>query len=332
METVLRPMSLGEILDRTATIYRKNFLLLAGISAIYAGIVMLISLLQLFMNSYAIHWGLIGKLLVSFGALIILLPVFLIAGFTVAAINRAVAWIHLNQNATIRSAYASVWPRLGRLLWLMFLYALRIYWPIVIAVIPAIVLVVLIPGVRTGDGTNDMGSLALMGVLGLLTFVLITGALVYMVWEALRLALSVPSCIVEDLKATEALRRSIELTKGARGRIFVLGLLVAVIQLGLSFMGMIPFFVFGFRQAMANHGQIGIGIQALQQCINFVITTFVTPIYSTGFMLFYYDQRVRKEGFDIEWMMQSAGLGEPVRAVVGTTTQPPTAAQVGEEG
>jgi hypothetical protein len=34
----------------------------------------------------------------------------------------------------------------------------------------------------------------------------------------------------------------------------------------------------------------------------------IGPIYSTGLTLFYYDQRIRKEGFDIEWMMQAAGL------------------------
>jgi hypothetical protein len=34
-------------------------------------------------------------------------------------------------------------------------------------------------------------------------------------------------------------------------------------------------------------------------------------MYSTGLTLFYYDQRIRKEGFDIEWMMRSAGLQKP---------------------
>ena len=37
METTLRPLTLGEILDRTAELYRTNFLLLAGISSVYAG-------------------------------------------------------------------------------------------------------------------------------------------------------------------------------------------------------------------------------------------------------------------------------------------------------
>jgi hypothetical protein len=27
-------------------------------------------------------------------------------------------------------------------------------------------------------------------------------------------------------------------------------------------------------------------------------------------VLFYYDQRIRKEGFDIEWMMEQAGLAK----------------------
>jgi hypothetical protein len=35
-------------------------------------------------------------------------------------------------------------------------------------------------------------------------------------------------------------------------------------------------------------------------------------MYATGLTLFYYDQRVRKEGFDIEWMMEAAGMNAHV--------------------
>jgi hypothetical protein len=34
-------------------------------------------------------------------------------------------------------------------------------------------------------------------------------------------------------------------------------------------------------------------------------------MYATGLTLFYYDQRIRKEGYDIEWMMEAAGLSWP---------------------
>jgi hypothetical protein len=56
-----------------------------------------------------------------------------------------------------------------------------------------------------------------------------------------------------------------------------------------------------------HHGDLPVGIRALQQIVAFFTNAFVGPIYATGLTLFYYDQRVRKEGFDIEWMMQAAG-------------------------
>jgi hypothetical protein len=36
----------------------------------------------------------------------------------------------------------------------------------------------------------------------------------------------------------------------------------------------------------------------------------LAPVYPIASTLFYYDQRIRKEGFDVEWMMQSAGMTE----------------------
>jgi hypothetical protein len=35
------------------------------------------------------------------------------------------------------------------------------------------------------------------------------------------------------------------------------------------------------------------------------------PILGIAQVLFYYDQRIRQEGFDIEWMMLQAGLTPP---------------------
>ena len=40
-------MALGEILDRTAELYRTHFLLFAGISAIFAGLMLAVQLLYL---------------------------------------------------------------------------------------------------------------------------------------------------------------------------------------------------------------------------------------------------------------------------------------------
>jgi hypothetical protein len=48
-------------------------------------------------------------------------------------------------------------------------------------------------------------------------------------------------------------------------------------------------------------------------------------MYATGLTLFYYDQRIRKEGFDIEWMMQAAGLTVPAPETPAELTPAPEA-------
>jgi hypothetical protein len=125
---------------------------------------------------------------------------------------------------------------------------------------------------------------------------------------SLRYSLAVPACVVEDLKARKAIRRSIELAKDSWGRIILLALLVFVIK----FMLVMVTQAFVFVAAFKHPGQLpGPGIQALSQVIGFFTNSFLGPIWATGITLFYYDQRVRKEGYDIEWMMQAAGLTVP---------------------
>jgi len=55
-------------------------------------------------------------------------------------------------------------------------------------------------------------------------------------------------------------------------------------------------------------------VQVAQQVVGFFTNSFIGPMYATGLTLFYYDQRIRKEGFDIEWMMQAAGMTVPALA------------------
>jgi hypothetical protein len=44
---------------------------------------------------------------------------------------------------------------------------------------------------------------------------------------------------------------------------------------------------------------------------SFAVQALTKPVYGIALMLFYFDQRIRLEGFDIEWMMQRAGLVVP---------------------
>ena len=316
METYLRPLTLGEILDRTAQLYRSNFLLFAGISAVYAGVLLVLGLLQIGMQEIFRIEHLTSQAiwLNGIAAVFEWLFVFLFGGIAVAANNRAVAWVHMGEPASIGGAYASILPRFGRYLWLMTIMAFVLWLPLLVIYCAYIVVFLLYlkphgavtaphaAGVAMTASAQQANLLFILFTLGFAVLAMIGFA--YAVVMGLRYALSVAASVVENLTAREGIRRSVNLTKGARGRIFVLGLLVFVIQFGLVAITQMFFVVAAFKQ----HGQLSVGVRVLQQFIGFLTNTFIGPMYATGLTLFYYDQRVRKEGYDIEWMMQAAGL------------------------
>ena len=351
METSLRPLTLAEILDRTAQLYRSNFILFAGISAVYAGVILVLNLMQIGLGEILQALHMTHQLpWVTLASLVIIVPLmFVFAGAAVAANNRAVSWVRSGETATIRAAYASILPRLGRYLWLMTIAAFVIYLPFVIiygGYFALLFLYVRPKGLLSHPGPNpDPQAAIIFGLATLVFLVLVLLALVYAVLMALRYSLALPASVLEDLKARQALRRSIDLSKGSRGRIFVLGLLIIVIQLGLVGITQVFFIVAVFKQ----HGQLSAWLRALQQIVGFFTNSFIGPMYATGLTVFYYDQRVRKEGYDIERMMQAAGLtvpspsSEPAPSAIDfgpvldeqpwpePTEEPPPAAQSPEE-
>jgi len=315
MQTNLRPLTLGEILDRTAQLYRGNFVLFAGIFSIYSAVTLMAGLAQVGLTEWIKNAGYAGTqrpwvIWAIFGiGGVKLLAMFLLLGAAIAAISRTVASVHLGEAVTIRGAYASTLPRLGRYLWLMTVTG-------VLAWLPVIVLYAGFVGaaIHYGIGKSHAAGAAAAtaqqqqaGVflaIGAVFVVLAIPALLYTVWMSIRYSLAVPACVVENLKARQAIRRSIELSKGARWRILALGVLVVVIKLGVVALTQSFLFVAAFK----HPGQISAGMNALSEVIQFFTNTLLGPIGATGLTLFYFDQRVRNEGYDIEWMMQAAGM------------------------
>jgi hypothetical protein len=315
MNNQLRPMALGEILDRTAELYRNHFLLFAGTSAIFAGIMLAVQLLYVrslvllgYPNMMAhFQWG------TASGAVLEALVILMLAGLSIAANNRAVAWVYLDKSASIRAAAKSVLPRLRTYLWLMTITGLRAWTPFAAVYVAFIAVAYTVlphdfmtnPAAMQEAAQHNPGAImaAGLGMLALSPFFIL--ALLYGTWMSLRYSLAVPACVVEELPATGAIKRSIQLSLGSRGRIFILALLVYAVRMLLGIL-------FGFpliALAVKHPGHpLPVGWLMMQQVGVFVSSSLIGPIYSIGLTLFYYDQRIRKEGFDIEWMMQAAGL------------------------
>jgi hypothetical protein len=311
METHLRPLSLGEILDRTAHLYRSHFWLFAGIACVNSGAILLLNLVQIGAQEFLhVERQMRSLVLLSgLGAMLQLLVWFLVGGIAVAANNRAVAWLHLGEPATIRGAYGSILPRAGRYAWLMVIITFLLWTPLALLYGGSLSLLFFTnrPAAKAATHIAHRGPMPdqrAAFVLGELLFgVLFVVCLVYALLMFLRYSLAIAASVVEGLKARQAIRRSVELSKGSRGRIFLLLLLVIIIYFGFVGVTQLVFIVMAFR-----HGQLPVGARVAQQLVVFVTDTFLGPIYAIGLTLFYYDQRVRKEGYDIEWMMQAAGL------------------------
>lgn len=311
MQTTLRPLTLGEILDRTAELYRNNFLLLAGISSVYAGVLLILGLLQVGAQRWfqAMHMNTAVIVAAVAGIVLIFLVSLVCGGVAVAANTRAVGWLNLGESASITAAYRAVLPRTGRYVWLLTIIYFVAWFPCVL--IYAGYAVLMLHYVRTtgllnahaAPAIDQKTALMLLGAT-VVFFLLLIGFGIYGVLMSLRYSLAVPACTVENLKARQAIKRSISLSKGSRGRIFMLGLLTIVIQLGLAALTQGFFILAGIK----HKGVLPLWMSVLQQLLAFLTNTFVGPIYATGFTLFYFDQRIRKEGFDIEHMMMTAGM------------------------
>jgi hypothetical protein len=315
MNNQLRPMALGEILDRTAELYRNHFLLFAGTSAIFAGIMLAVQLLYVrslvllgYPNMMAhFQWG------TAAGAVLEALAILMLAGLSIAANNRAVAWVYLDKSASIRAAAKSVLPRLRTYLWLMTITGFRAWAPFAALYVAFIAVAFTVlphdfmtnPAAAQNAVHQDPTAVAAAGIGMLILSPFFIVAALYGAWMSLRYSLAVPACVVEELPPAGAIKRSIQLSLGSRGRIFVLALLVYAVRMLLGIL-------FGFpliALAVKHPGHpLPLGWLMMQQVGVFVSSTLIGPIYSIGLTLFYYDQRIRQEGFDIEWMMQAAGL------------------------
>ncbi len=332
MENQLRPLTLGELLDRTAELYRTNFLLFISVAAIFAGVMLLVQMLHLgslaLLGYPNIPPHLEWLYAVSLG--IQILAMSLVAGLAIVAFNRVVAWIYLGQTATVRAAAGSILSRLGRYLWLMTVTMSRAWAPLFLAYVALFAILfaympsgfLLNPQVAQHPPAFNPAAAVRFLARMVVLMPIFTAAAVYGIIMWLRYSLAMPACVVEELPTGAAIRRSIELSKGSRGRILVLWLLVYAIRLAMGLLLAVPFLFFGFKHP--GHAVPLIGL-AVSQLAAFVVNTFIGPIYSTGLTLFYYDQRIRKEGFDIEWMMHAAGLmpqrQEPAAANPGDDSQ-----------
>ncbi len=327
MSETLKPLTLGEILDRTVQLYRRNFAPFAGIAAVPA-LVTLVVTVPLF-TALGIWGRTAGKTPVTaapsvatvigicVGCIVFVITVLIATVFSQAALIRAAVSANTGQRLTVSQALGSVrghfWRYVGVLV-LQGLFAGLI--PTIVAGVVIGILFALALAAGGGTGANVAAGFA--------AFFVGAAAVVAVIVIGLGCSLAMPACIAEDKPAWDSLQRSWKLSKGSRGRIFLMFLLVWALAMVVTIAGYIVMMIVMLAAAaLTKASPAGAAVLIVGQIVNMLINlslqTLVTPIYVTALVLFYYDQRIRTEGYDIEWMMQQAGLAgsaqQPVPAI-----------------
>jgi hypothetical protein len=291
MTTALRPMTIGEVLDRAFNLYRNNFVLFAGIAILPPALNLVISVTEAVNGQLATSMA----AAVAVGLTYILLFLAYLVGIILAsaATTHAVSMVHLGKSTTIGNSYRGIQPYFGRLIGLMvliFLLMLAISLPVIVFAVLSVLT------------SNPLFGL-LAGFAGLV-------ALVLVVHFYARYSLAMASCVLEKVSAIAAMRRSMYLTKGASGRIWLIFILTAIIGFALVFALEIPFVVLFTSKTITL-----LTFRLLIAAIGFIAGTVIGPVASISLVLVYYDQRVRKEAFDLQVMMDALGESSPQQAI-----------------
>lgn len=311
----LRPLSLGELLDRAFSVYRSHFPLFAGITAVPALAQLLLASVQLsVMHVLRKHvtLGTVTLVTLILGYALALL-VFLAFSVAHAAVVQALSETYMGRPATVagslRAAVSHTFRYIGIALWQFF--AAAGVW--ILCAVPGFVLILRLnthPSVV--EGVIGGALLAVGGLAGIPL-----GIFLY-----LRNALAVPASVQEALPVRAAMRRSKQLAAGAKGRIFVLLLLAWGLWFVVGMLQM-PMAIVVMRATMRQ--QEALWAQAVNLLVGFFGVSVVTPVPAIGMALIYFDQRVRKEAWDLELLL---GVPAPAAVVPDQELPPPPAAAV----
>ncbi len=138
-------------------------------------------------------------------------------------------------------------------------------------------------------------------------------------WVIFRTAVAVPAAVIEDLKTMPAIERSIALTQGSWVRVMLVFILVGVLSYAAAALLQVPFTIAAVVAGLES--PLGLTFQALANFGAGVTGMLITPLRAIALALIYYDERVRKEGFDLQYMM--AALDTGAAPAPGTPPAPP---------
>jgi len=272
MTTDLRPLSVGELLDRSFTLYRRQFATFVTIAAIPA---LVVFAAQLGFGKFVASSANAGSApefssflvpTVLIGALILSIVFLFVSAASHGALVHAASAVRMDQPTSISQAFASMKGNIARTAGVIFVTYLLASLGFLLLIVPGILL-------------------------------------------TLRWALVIPCTVLEETGVSDSRSRSTFLTDGCRGRIFLIFLLYFLVMYAL--IGFVQFPIMALLMVAAlkagsTNPTLPFWYLAAEWGSAFVVSALVTPILLIALTLQYYDGRIRKEALDLQVLMQSA--------------------------
>jgi hypothetical protein len=302
MITGLRPLSTSELLDRTFHLYRNHFWVFTGISAIPQLFILPLTLGGAAMSMRQNDtWS---ALMTGGGYLLFYLAVFVSQAPTVVAVSN----LQMQKPVGIGSSYSGARKCFLRVVWIVFL------------------LCVTLGLIFGGGGTLIALAIAAIAAVSPPAVSVIAGLFLTILpgyyalrWILLGSSLVIPATVLEGGGFLSSMRRSFSLSRGTRWRIFVIYFLMGVFGFVVAFL--IEFLLmFGIAFIhIRNPHTFNALMQALWAVCMFASSSLVGGLAMIALSLVYYDQRVRKEAFDLQLMMATMGSKAEAVATAGNT-------------
>lgn len=287
----LRPMTMGEVLDRSFQVLRRHLGTL-----FLTALVGILPLLGIYLSAIpysSATAGASGAAAALFGFFYLLM--FLTAAVSWGALTRDVDQAAHGRSVGVKDGLARGFRAFFRIVgyWIMaYLAAVGILMPMIF--IAGIVLAV-------AGGALGQSVLAVV-LVGGATVALLGAAVLF--WAPIGF-LGLPALMVEHLGPIKAVRRAHSLGKGGRFRVaataFTAWLIMMLPTVGLSFL-------LGLGLAVFDPTAAGTSTSTqlyFYQVFSFLITGVTTPFMVAAMVFTYYDRRVRREGYDVELASES---------------------------
>ncbi len=306
------PITPSEMFERTSALLRENFKLFFGIALVVLGVEIVVGAILggtgIWMGRFTAGAAPIAKALFMapvtlFGAAVIFVFMQIVQGALFIATQAKLASVPMSVGEACRLAG----EKAGRLIGIALLVALRIFGYMLLFYFAAIALLLVVALALGGFShlvrrvpfqAGHLPSIGLMIFGGLFLLVSLVLYVFVLLWLYARYAVSIPAGLAENASVTEAIRRSIHLTRGSKGRLYALFLVTFGIYVVIAAV-IFPVRIMALHGANA-HGITPTTIQITTILIGFledVVSAIVLTFVGVATALCYFDLRVRKEGF-----------------------------------